>query len=556
MSVNALIWNAQGVVNPATTGTLKNWIKEHQLVFVAILEPQNTCDPSSLDHVFGLSFRLANSPNKIWIFSHRDFVVEEIKNTEQVLHVRLTAVVLRSPIYLNTVYAKCSRVCRYPLWDTLCDISFEMEGLPWLIGGDFNIFLLVKERMGSSVHRHLEMANFADAIADCQLLDPGFDGPLFTWERAGLRQRLDRILLGEHWSDSFALTRVTHLPRISSDHGALLVHCKFSGSLPRSSFRFQNMWVSHHTFLDNIGRVWEPNTGYNGMFNLQLKLGRVKQFLKSWNNDVFGNIHDKIRNAEEDVRLGQEAYDANPSPDFRSELNRSIACYILCSRMEEDFWRQKSDIRWVVDGERNTKCYQGWAKQKRIKSRIHVIKDGGRDLSSEDEIRVSAADFFQSLLTSDVGVSDFSNIDGLSSLPSSIDLHALCSSPLADEVHSAVFDISADSTHGPDGFSSIFFQHCWEIVGPDVISAAQDFFAGSHMSRSFTATSIVLLPKIPNPESWDHFRPISLCNVTNKIISKILTSRLAPLIPVVVAHNQSGFVKVASLVIMSLWRKS
>lgn len=72
------------------------------------------------------------------------------------------------------------------------------------------------------------MTDFADAIADCQPVDPGFDGPLFTWKRNGLRQRLDKVLLGEHWSESFAVTRITHLPRISSDHGALLVRCQFS----------------------------------------------------------------------------------------------------------------------------------------------------------------------------------------------------------------------------------------------------------------------------------------------------------------------------------------
>lgn len=80
-------------------------------------------------------------------------------------------------------------------------------------------------------------------------------------------------------------------------------------------------------------------------------------------------------------------------------------------------------------------------------------------------------------------------------------------------------------------------------MGSDVVAAVADFFSGFHMPRSFTATSIVLLPKKINPNTWAHFRPISLCNVTNKIISKVLTSRLAPLIPLVVAPNQSGFVK-------------
>lgn len=63
------------------------------------------------------------------------------------------------------------------------------------------------------------------------------------------------------------------------------------------------------------------------------------------------------------------------------------------------------------------------------------------------------------------------------------------------------------------------------------------------MPRSFTATTIVLLPKKDSPILWADFRPISLCNVTNKIISKILTSRLAPILPLVVTPNQSGFIK-------------
>lgn len=63
------------------------------------------------------------------------------------------------------------------------------------------------------------------------------------------------------------------------------------------------------------------------------------------------------------------------------------------------------------------------------------------------------------------------------------------------------------------------------------------------MPRSFTATMIVLLPKKENPQTWSDYRPISLCNVTNKVISKIISTRLAPLLPTLKAPNQSGFIK-------------
>lgn len=63
------------------------------------------------------------------------------------------------------------------------------------------------------------------------------------------------------------------------------------------------------------------------------------------------------------------------------------------------------------------------------------------------------------------------------------------------------------------------------------------------MPRSYTATTIISLPKKPNPATWSDFQPISLCNVTNKIITKLLTARLAPILPRILSPNQSGFVK-------------
>ncbi|XP_047952605.1 uncharacterized protein LOC125198264 [Salvia hispanica] len=265
MSSHFMIWNAQGIANPTTQGTFKNMIDMYSVSFAAVLEPQTDPQPSFYSRRFGLQFRCSNINGKIWIFSHRDWQVEVLDDSEQ-----------------------CSREGRYDLWDKLRDISLETDGAPWLVGGDFNIFLLEEERRGSNVDRHAEMMDFADAVADCQLLDPGFDGPQFTWTRSGLWERLDRVLLGEHWTTVFASTRVTHLPRISSDHAPLLVRCQFTTQVPRPSFRFQNMWVRHHTFRDEIAREWAAETGFFGMLNLQFKLSRVKGFLKRWNREVFG----------------------------------------------------------------------------------------------------------------------------------------------------------------------------------------------------------------------------------------------------------------------------
>ncbi|KAL2226306.1 UNVERIFIED_CONTAM: hypothetical protein Sindi_1989300 [Sesamum indicum] len=62
------------------------------------------------------------------------------------------------------------------------------------------------------------------------------------------------------------------------------------------------------------------------------------------------------------------------------------------------------------------------------------------------------------------------------------------------------------------------------------------------MPRSFTATTIVLIPKVDSPQTWNDFRPISLCNVTNKIMSKLIYNKLYHTLPDLITPSQSDFV--------------
>ena len=75
-----------------------------------------------------------------------------------------------------------------------------------------------------------------------------------------------------------------------------------------------------------------------------------------------------------------------------------------------------------------------------------------------------------------------------------------------------------------------------------MINAVLEFLNTGYMEPDLNFTYIVLIPKIKSPEKIFDYRPISLCNVIYKIISKVLANRLKQILPQLIAPSQSAFV--------------
>ena len=95
---------------------------------------------------------------------------------------------------------------------------------------------------------------------------------------------------------------------------------------------------------------------------------------------------------------------------------------------------------------------------------------------------------------------------------------------------------------GPDGMNALFYQKFWHIVGNDVTTAVLDYLNNGNMMPDINYTHIVLIPKIKSPEKMTNFRPINLCNVIYKIISKVIANRLKLILPQLISPTQSAFI--------------
>lgn len=128
------------------------------------------------------------------------------------------------------------------------------------------------------------------------------------------------------------------------------------------------------------------------------------------------------------------------------------------------------------------------------------------------------------------------------------DNEQLCRLISEEEVWDIIEKMNPDKSPGPVGFSAHFYQKCWGIIRKDLVIMLQYIQKIANIGGSTNSTFFTLIPKDSNPSSFNRFMPISLCNVSYILFSKILAKRLKPYIPSLISPSQGGFVEKRQMV--------
>lgn len=101
---------------------------------------------------------------------------------------------------------------------------------------------------------------------------------------------------------------------------------------------------------------------------------------------------------------------------------------------------------------------------------------------------------------------------------------------LDEEIKGDLFFIPNDKAPGPDWYSAQFFKSTWNTVGPLLVEAVREFFDTGHLLKKWNTIILTVIPKFAQAQDVGDFRPIVCCNVIYKVISKVLSNRLAPVL--------------------------
>jgi hypothetical protein len=211
-------------------------------------------------------------------------------------------------------------------------------------------------------------------------------------------------------------------------------------------------------------------------------------------------------------------------------------------KQEEEYWKQRSKTHWLRDGDSNTKFFHAMASSRRRRNHITKLSNNEGDLVHDQSgICNIAKEYFDNLFQQ--GDNDDEEVTSLmGGRVTNEDNQSLTRDFHIEEFKDALFSMHSDKAPGPDGLNPAFYKRFWELCGSEVFQTSKQWLQIGRFPDQLNNTNIVLIPKVANPTSMKDLRPISLCNVLYKIVSKVLANRLKPLLSRYISTEQSAFV--------------
>uniref|UniRef100_A0A2N9IZP3 Reverse transcriptase domain-containing protein n=1 Tax=Fagus sylvatica TaxID=28930 RepID=A0A2N9IZP3_FAGSY len=306
--------------------------------------------------------------------------------------------------------------------------------------------------------------------------------------------RIDRVLVSTNWEGHYPDVVQKLLPKPISYHNPVLLEARGMAK-GKSSFKFENMWLKALDFVDKV-QEWWSGYSYSGTpsFVLAQKLKALKGDLKEWNKLVYGDVEHSLREV------------------CKAELE-SVA------HAEEVFWRPKSRILWLKEGDNNTKSFHKMVNSHRRCNYMDKVEVDGVVFEEESEIREQVVHFYESLYQESKTWRP--TVDGLELDVITANERALLEHRFdKEEVLQVVKDLQGDKAPFPDGFTMAFFQKCWSVIEADVMGFFYEVYHHCKFERSLNASFIALIPKKQNASNIRDFRPISLIGSIYKLLAK------------------------------------
>ncbi|KAL4379926.1 hypothetical protein GQ457_02G020200 [Hibiscus cannabinus] len=541
-------WNARGVGNSNTHRALRDTLKKFNPCIVFLSETkkkQKYLERLRTKNRFSGSFYVdpRGLAGGLALWWTEDISVTILKDSVNFIDT-LVAVKGEEPCQCTFIYGPPNSTEKQQFWRDFHQIRRETTN-KWCVIGDVNIVADQSEKEGGNPVSISQTKCFLDFLDVSGMIELPIKGGRYTWTNmrsnsGSIAERLDKVIMSNEWSMAFPKAIGILEAAVASDHNPIVVLLEGLKRRRKRDFKFETRWLLEEECSTNVKEAWAENTGGQCQSNLNRRLRNTRIKLQKWSGMKYGNSR---RTVEE---IKRQLLDLQKLP-LTHQIKEEI--YALKQELqklwesEERHWHQRARVNWIKYGDRNTKFFHATTIQRYRQNAIVKIKDEADNwVEEEQKIFSIFQNHFRKLYCKEEAIDVQSLSDVVPVLITEAVNSSLSKEVTVEEIKKAAFDMGPLKSPGPDGFSGIFYQTFWETISTEVIALVSDFFCSGTLDESISKTNIVLIPKTKNPTEVNQFRPISLCNFSLKIITKILATRLKAFLPKIIPDYQSAFV--------------
>eukprot|EP00253_Pinus_taeda_P011717 PITA_11717 len=325
---------------------------------------------------------------------------------------------------------------------------------------------------------------------------------------------LDRFLVNISFLTIFSVGYTNILSTSASDHYPISLILEMHRPLGLIPFKFSHLWTRISTVRAIVEAVWRQHVEGSPSFIWETKIKNVKRELKDWARDSYQEPEETKKKVKKDLEDVQ-------------------------TKIEEHGLSRQYKEQEITLHEQLTH-----ATARKFRNNVNTIIDNeGNRYNPQEDIKKAASKHYRDLLTELQGAEDYSDL--LQYLPKGVtkELNDTLNSEIdEEEIKRTIWTLQLDKAPGPDGFTICFYREYWSLIKKDLAKMFRWVQRKGKLGGFTNSTFLALIPKENRPTSFPRFRPISLCNSSYKIFTKILAMRLKPFLPSLISENQGGFI--------------
>lgn len=551
--MNFLSFNVRGIGGDGKAGFMRNLVDKHGVGFLAIQETHlSSFGMFDLHSVWGrdvFDFDIVDAAGRsgglINVWNPKVFKKTSSLSNRNFLLTSGYMVADGSVLNCVNIYAPQKLGDKRALLNSLAGFISGLEGLV-IIMGDFNAVRFLEERKNSRFnHRCAANLNkFVDRLGLFEYSMRGAKYTCLTVKDGNFKfSKIDRFFVCQSFLKRWPAAVLRALPRGGSDHSPLLlslVDVNF-GAKP---FRWFNSWLDRDGCKEEVIKVLE-DASFAGSPDVIInsKFKALKTKLKEWWSAFTSKEGEELFLLQADLERLEKVLEHRDLEEEElwvwDECKKGVDFINQCKIKD---LKQKSRVRWALQGDDNTSFFHGMVNGRKAKNAIPGLLIDGCWISKPSLVKREVFKHFKQLFSEKTRDRPTLPCTGIKRLSAECS-EALVAAFSKEEIHDAVFECGSDRAPGPDGFNFSFIKAFWSLLETDFIKLMDYFFDSGKIDKSCSAAYITLIPKSKNPVGLYDYRPITLIGTISKVVSKVLANRIKKVLNSVIADTQSAFLR-------------